>query len=98
MPSVSKKFPELTIYSAEELRALTPQQFSDTLKKVTQVETSLNNKLIQLETQSETLKKQHEELRERLTAEFGMATVAELESLREEKIQELASLYASLDV
>jgi len=63
MPSVSKKFPELTIYSAEELRALTPQQFSDTLKKVTQVETSLNNKLIQLETQSETLKKQHEELR-----------------------------------
>jgi vacuolar-type H+-ATPase subunit I/STV1 len=93
----SKKFPDLTLYSAEELRALTPQQFADTLKKVTQVETSLNNKLIQLETQSEALKKQHEELQEQLTREFGMATVAELEALREEQIEKLAGLYSSID-
>lgn len=93
----SKKFPELTIYSADELRALTPQQFSDTLKKVTQVETSLNSRLIQLETQAEGLKKQHEELQEKLQEEFGMATVVELEALREEQIEKLAGLYSSID-
>jgi putative lipoic acid-binding regulatory protein len=93
----STKFPGLKILSEEELRALTPDQFSDTLKIVGQIETQLNTKLIQLQTQAEALDRQHAELKSKLQGEFGFSTVEELEALRDEKIHELAELYASLD-
>lgn len=95
--TISTKFPGLKILSVEELRALTPDQFAVTLKTVSQIETQLNTKLIQLQTQAEALEKQHVELKNKLQGEFGLSTVEELEALREAKIQELASLYQSLD-
>lgn len=96
MSSLLQAYPALRPYTAEELKALSPDQLQSVLQSVEAAGADINTRLIQLTTQSESLERQISEHTASLQQEFGVSDLAGLEALRQTETTQLAAVYQEL--
>lgn len=95
-PTLRDLYPNARIYSAEELKTMSPEQLTGVLGEVGKLREQASTEAVRIETQITALEQQIQSTCEAVRAEFGVDTVEQLDALIADTHAEIAAQYANL--
>jgi len=94
--AVQKFFPQLKVYSKEELSSMDPTKLVQVFQEIEANTRSVDEKVIQLGTQIEAKETTLADIKAQVKTKFGVDTIEELQALRTKAMEEFDALHQQL--